>query len=519
MSFRFNKQTLWPFLCMVIIFALALPGVIPARRALASATLDPDAPEDSGSAPTSVYVPFVFADYPWESPFGIESSRPILSSNGLMARATDLNIAYVRTGNQISWAELQPAPGVIPQWGLLADFENELRELNQAGITPIVTIKNTPVWAQKPGVRDDGQPTSCGAIAEEYFDEFASFVQEMVNRYKTPEFNAHIWEIGNEPDVDPNEVPPDFLLGCWGDIDDTAYFGGYYYAQMLRVVSIAIKEADSTAQVWVGGLLLDRPVTDPSDADEDGYAERFFTGILQETEDSGAGPSFDVAPYHAYSTYWDQYAHGVSNDYDLLPSGQWYAWGGGVIGKARFLRQHMAQYGVDKPIFLNETGFGCADTAYYCDAPDERFFESQATHLVRYFARGLSENVPGFIWYTLDGPGWRFSSLLDGSQLPRLSYTAFQVISQQLQHARYIGTVDYAEGIEAYAFHRNSEQVQIVWAKEDETIPFYVPANKFIMALSREGVVLYVSTYPPPEFGTEYKLQAGFEPIYVIRYP
>jgi len=127
--------------------------------------------------------------------------------------------------------------------------------------------------------------------------------------------------------------------------------------------------------------------------------------------------------------------------------------------------------------------------------------------------------VPGFIWYTLDGPGWRFSSLLDGSQLPRLSYTAFQVISQQLQHARYIGTVDYAEGIEAYAFHRNSEQVQIVWAKEDETIPFYVPANKFIMALSREGVVLYDSTYPPPEFGTEYKLQAGFEPIYVIRYP
>ena len=525
MSIKASKRVLLQHLTIITILTAIAFVIWPNESVyavkLAAPTLPKTTETDEGAEGdiSMVYIPVLLSDYPWISPFGIESNAPLLPTNGMLTWATDLNIGYARMGTRISWRSMQPAPWLPPNFGSLATFEEELRGLNQAGVTPLVTILDTPYWALKQNARDDEQLTSCGPIAEEYFDEFASFVKELVNRYKAPEFNVHNWEIGNEPDVDPNEVPLDYGFGCWGDIDDTVYFGGYYYGQMLRVVSAAIKQADPTAQVWVGGLLLDRPVTDPDDADEKGYTEKFFVGILEEIRDSGAGTSFDIVPYHAYSTYWDNYGNGKSYDYDILPGYVWYAWGGTVVGKARFLRQFMAEYGVNKPVFLDETGFGCPEGNSYCLAPGPSFFESQATHLVRYFTRGLSEQVPGLMWYTLNGPGWRYSSLLDENQQPRLSYGAYQVFSNQLQHAHYLYQVDYATGIEAYAFRRNSEQVHIIWAKEDETIPFYVPVNRFIMALSREGAVLYDSTNPPPEFGTEFMLEARFEPIYIIIRP
>jgi hypothetical protein len=371
-----------------------------------------------------------------------------------------------------------------------------------------VVIKDSPDWALRQDVIVDGQLTSCGPIAEEHFSSFASFVQELVNRYKTPEFDVTNWEIGNEPDVDPYTIPPDQVFGCWGDIDDTVYFGGDYYGEMLKVVSAAIKQADPSAKVWVGGLLLANPNT--SD-DRKGKPERFLNGILA----SGAAPYIDMVPYHTYSTYWDLPGYPL-NDWDMYLYGPWYSLGGGVIGKARYLRQIMSEYGVNIPLFLNETGFGCSETNNDCDPPDGRFFQSQATHLVRYYARALSENVSGTIWYTLNGPGWRYTGLLDQNQQPTPAYNAFKVIAQQLKYARYVGTAYYSDDIEAYAFRRNSELVHVVWAKEDTSITFYVPADKFIQAVDRDGNVISVS---PPPVGADYELQAGFDPIYVIRRP
>ena len=512
MSSHFPKNIVWRLIIITSILMVALWSAYPLVQALASQPFNSTTPgvEATGSASsitTNVYVPLLLSDHPWISPFGVESNQPILSSNGLLAHATNLNLGYARMGTQISWAELQPAPGVFIDWGKLAGFENELRELNQAGITPIVIVKDSPDWALRQDVIVDGQLTSCGPIAEEHFSSFASFVQELVNRYKTPEFNVTNWEIGNEPDVDPDSVPPDHGFGCWGDSDDTAYFGGDYYGEMLKVVSAAINEADPSAKVWIGGLLLADPATtNPGQ----GYPERFIRGILA----SGAAPYIDVVAYHAYSTYWD--TPGIKNDWDMYFYGSWYPWGGSMIGKARYLRQIMNEYGVNIPLFLNETGFGCQDKNPYCDHPDDRFFQSQATHLVRFYARALSENVSGTIWYTLDGPGWRYQGLVDQNQQPTPAYNAFKVIAQQLKYAHYASTFYYSDDIEAYAFRRNSELVHVVWAKEDTSITFYIPAEKFIQAIDRDGNVISVS---PPPMGADYELQAGFDPIYVIRHP
>lgn len=463
----------------------------------------------------NVYIPQLAQDYPWESPFGIEATYPLLTSNTLLPRAVNLQVGMVRMGNQISWRALQPTEGGPIAWDLLATFEQELRGLKENGIRPLVIIKDSPYWALDPqkALDANGQLSSCGPVAADKFDDFAFFVQQLVERYKTEEFNVHDWELGNEPDVDPTKVPRDYLFGCWGDIDDEAYYGGAYYGEMLKVVAPAIHQADSRAKVWIGGLLLASPESDNPAAN--GYPERFFRGILA----SGAAPDFDIVAYHAYAAYWDFLGNGTSFDSDNAVGGPWDPLGGGTVGKARFLRQIMAEYGVNKPVVLNESGFGCIPDYDACQAPDDRFYESQATHLVRFYVRGMSEKIGGFFWYTLNGPGWRNMGLLDGSQQPRKVYMTYQYLSQKLRYARYQNIVDYGPGIEAYAFRVNSQQVHVLWAMEDQTIDVVIPSGAFFEASDRYGNILYDQFNPPPFFGSDYLIQVGFEPILITYQP
>jgi len=432
-------------------------------------------------------------DYPWISPFGVESNNS-LTPGTMLTRATDLGIGWVRLGaGRISWRTLQPAEGGDIQWDLLTNFENELRALKAAGLTPEIVVGDSPRWATI-------RPTSCGAIRSDKFDDFAQFMRALVARYSAPEFDVHHWELGNEPDVDPDLVPSDNGFGCWGDIDDP-YYGGRHYGEMLKVVGPAIKAEDPSAQVWIGGLLLDNPnTTDPWK----GKPELFLQGILE----AGAAPCFDIVAYHAYPTYINQRI-----DYDKI-AGPWTPWGGNVAGKARYLRQLMSPYGVEKPVFLNETALMCPYYYGWCTPPDDSFYQIQANHVVHSSVRGISEEVMGFIWYTLDGPGWRYTGLLDGNANPKPVYNAYQRLNIELQNTRYVGPVDYGNGVEAHGFRRGLEYVHVLWTGEDQTFTITVPLSEFVEARDREGTPI-----TPTLVGSNYQLQVGLIPIYITRTP
>ncbi len=47
------------------------------------------------------------------------------------------------------------------------------------------------------------------------------------------------------------------IFGCWGDPNDKTYYGGEYYAEMLKRAYPAVKAANPQAIVLNGGLLLD----------------------------------------------------------------------------------------------------------------------------------------------------------------------------------------------------------------------------------------------------------------------
>jgi hypothetical protein len=122
---------------------------------------------------------------------------------------------------------------------------------------------------------------------QEHFIGFAQFVAEAVERYSQPPYDVRYWEIWNEPDVGLGVIPAQSGFGCWGDPDDP-YFGGGYYAEMLKVVYPVIKQVNPEIIVLIGGLLLDCDPVDPPESPpgsgilKDCSSAKFFQGILEE---------------------------------------------------------------------------------------------------------------------------------------------------------------------------------------------------------------------------------------------
>jgi hypothetical protein len=478
--------------CALVLLGLGLDqtGAVAAGRKL----ILQENQEQANGGTSVVYMPLTMATYPTLPPFGAESNAPWLKGSNVYTKGIDLNLKWTRMIKRISWKSLQPTEGSPIDWTKLAEFEQELIALRAAGITPVVIISDSPYWATV-------KPTSCAAIKEEKFSAFEAFMRAVVTRYMQPKFNVHNWEIGNEPDVDPSLVKKDSVFGCWGNVGDK-YYGGEQYGKMLKVIGSAVKQVDPTAKVWFGGLLLASPNSSL------GKPELFLKGALE----AGAGPYFDIVGYHWYPPYLNQ-----TIDHDLL--GRWKDLGGGTIGKARFLRDIMNDYGLNKPLVLNETSLMCPPTVggqptSYCNPPQAGFYQMQANYEVRSYVRGLSVDLIGFSWYTLDGPGWRNTGLLDSQGQPRPSYLAMKHLIAELQDSKYLAPVDYGAGLEAYAFQRGNDRVHVIWAIENSSKTVSVPIIKFTAAFDRDGKLI-----TPTLSGSNYILSVGFKPIYIILKP
>jgi hypothetical protein len=454
-------------------------------------------------APLQVFLPILLNDYPPFRPFAIETNAVVLQDSILSQRTVQLGVGQVRL-NRISWRAMQPNEASPIDWSVLASLENELRALKAANIVPHLIIDDYPAWATDNSARTDGQPTSCGPLRDDKVAAFAAFAGGVVERLSVSEFDVHVWELGNEPDVDPDLVSPNMVYGCWGDVNDT-YYGGERYGRMIIAVSKVIKQKDPSAKVLIGGLLLDKPdsTISPNCASKPncGRPELFLEGILI----SGAASSIDGIPYHSYPPYTNQPV-----DHDNHIGGPWDAWGGGYLGKARFLRQIMQRYGVSKPLYLNETALMCPETSGWCTPPTAAFFEAQANFLVRAFSRVLSENIELISWYTLESPSWRYTGLLDENNNPKPVYLAYQQLISQLDGKRYQKAVAYGSGIEAYEFSGSGQNVHVVWAVENQSLPITVQQAKFVAAYDRNGNLI-----TPTLTANGYQLTVGFSPIYI----
>lgn len=458
-----------------------------------------------------IYLPIVMVPRP-ETPFGVEAN-PFLTSGTLLERTDDLGGTWVRL-MRINWRQLQPIEGGPIQWNLLSNFEEELRQLKAAQMKPIIIVQHSPRWA----TINEPFETDCGAIREDKFQAFADFMSQVVARYP----QVYYWELNNEPDVDPTLVSVDQIYGCWGKKSEP-YYNGEQYGKMLKVVTPAIRAANPNAKVMVGGLLLNSPNTDEVEP-ENGRPELFLEGIIQAGLQDNNFDYFDSVGYHGHSNY---YAANLDYTGDQLGG-----WGiprcgdhdyckGSAKGKIIWLRNIMQKYGVNKPLFLNESTLTCNSRngeRPICTAPnpDQTFYQNQATHVSRVVARSLNEGIEGFIWYTINGPSWENGGLLDGSSQPRPVYHAYKTLIEQ------IGTADnvmsppevtiYGPDVEAYRFFKDGKAIDVIWALTDSGATVSLPTSEYREAYDQLGNSLTGTTV-----GTNTEFTIGFETIYIHR--
>jgi hypothetical protein len=360
--------------------------------------------------------------------------------------------AYWVRRNSLMWSLIEPNEGER-NWAALANLELELQNASQRGLQVVLVVSSTPQWAQLvPG-------SFCGPVVVDKFQAFASFISDAVKRYSVAPYNVKYWEIWNEPDIAPNIVAPDSIYGCWGDETD-AYYGGGYYAEMLKQVYPVVKAANPDAQVLVGGLLLDCDPVNPPPGEQcvpSGYLE----GILR----SGGGDFFDGVSFHAYDHYNSAFEYGNSNW-----NSNWDSSGPVVVAKARFVRSVLTAYRHPEKYLLNtEAGILCGSADNDPQCQSQEFAMTKAFYVAQANVVSLAESLRANIWYSLTG--WRGTELVDAQKKPNSAYIAFQFSSAQLKGVAFIRSIADYPGVRGYELQREDKRIFFLWSLSRQPQP------------------------------------------------
>jgi len=300
-------------------------------------------------------------------------------------------------------------------------------------------------------------------MQSQYFDSYAKFIVQLVSRYSVPPYNVKYWEIWNEPDVDPSLVSAESPYGCWGNQSDP-YYGGGYYAEMLKVVYPQIKAADPQAQVLVGGLLLDcdpRPGAGCAKVGNNNRPPKFLEGILI----NNGGPYFDGVSFHSYDFYQGQSGQYYNGNW----SSAWNTTGPVLLAKAQFIKSLLSQYGVSGKFLMNtELGLLCDSCSH-----DPVFESTKAYYVAQSYAAAIAQDLQANIWFSV--LGWHNSGLLNADLSPRPAFMALQFSRNELYNAIWVRDVTEYAGVKGYEFQRGNRRIWILWSLDGNTHSITLP--------------------------------------------
>lgn len=206
---------------------------------------------------------------------------------------------------------------------------------------------NEPVFA-------DGSDTPGAGKQINPNNPWAQFVYAAVQRYKPGGQLAQqmgwingegvtVWEVWNEPDL------PQFWRG-----------GFLAYARLLKVAYLAAHQADPTATVMFGGLLYNTP---------DNWLGRVLAIYQNDPQAAANNYYMDAVAFHSYS----------------------YPWRTGWL--ALFTEQTLKAYGIDRPIFANETGISVWNDypgPVWSNEPEQRYKLGTADQAAWYFIQSTA---------------------------------------------------------------------------------------------------------------------------------
>jgi hypothetical protein len=502
-------------LCILILLAAALPGAQAADAANAQPAADSILPTATPSpAPTATATPATPPDFvdlsqavPTEDAPPIPTYLPMLMRHfrpqapmvgvaleGFFAaagwkEALALQPRYVRRYREIAWRDVEPAEGSY-RWEVLAGLEEELRTAAANAAAPILNVQMTPEWAQK------HKGNACGPVAADKFDAFARFMEQLVQRYgSTTEYSVRYWQIGNEPDVAIGVVPGESVFGCWGDLSDP-FYGGGYYGEMLKAVYPRIKAADPNAQVMIGGLLLECDPYTMSVPDTCRNEDRFQSGyFLEGILKAGAGDYFDVMDIHGYGDLRMDLPARMHSQYSWSPG----IGGTGLPEKVAFVRRLLAQYGQPNKTIV------ATELALKCEEPTDDCQEVGAAYIPRVFAEAHELGLEIASYYALITE-FKYKGLLLPDLTPKKQYAAFKFMASQLSWVEYVKPVDQYPGISGAEFNRSRlRELWLLWST-DGTEQYLTPPAGFVQVTDKYGNVIDL---------VDGKIVVDWSPVYV----
>jgi hypothetical protein len=431
---RKTKKTAWAVLAILTALIFIVSGV-------ASGTTDTNQTHYS-------YLPLVVNGTASPSVFGAEVVGGITKTRGvdLMVLAGTSWLRY----NGVVWSQIEATKGVY-QWDLLDKLKSQLAAYQDKQWDIIMVVRGAaPDWAQEvPG-------SSCGPIKTSELPEFARFMGELVRQLGAPPYNIKYWEIGNEPDAPISDSTVGF--GCWGRPGETNY-GGEAFGEMLKAVYPAIKAADPSAKVLVGGLLLNcDPNNPPDDPANPGHKvdcspSRFLIGVLA----NGNGRYFDGVSYHAYDYYSmnGTYANGGwHSDQTTGPSS---------IARDNYIKSVLINAGYPGKLLLNTES--SLVLTFQCEGDCRADYEkTKAAYVAVDYLSAIVNNVTVRIWYTAV-TSWRYSGLVTNINTPLPAYYAFKTAATEMKNARFVKdlTSQLPNSIRGYEFTRGSRTVWFLW--------------------------------------------------------
>ncbi len=372
------------------------------------------------------------------SPYGMNmyftnAGRNDAEVSQLVPLAQAIDVHWSR--EQLSWASYDLS------WGP-PFFDQRINTVVQSGFPIYATLCTTPDRFSTQECKDwadaNGRPRYFCPPANPA--DFAAWAGEVTERYDGDGYldapgspRIPYWEIWNEPDV----------MDTWLPQPDPAT-----YASMLCQSYQAIKAADPTAKVMIGGIA--------------GFDTVGRDGFMDAVVANGGWPCFDILAYHLY-------------DFPYPPEEPGAVWS--MTAVSDMVMNWLAAHGGGKEVWANEFGWSTCTGQSECNTEDE-----QANYLIR--AHPL---LMGHGFTHLDAV--QLKDILGGMPTPyqemailrpdftgKPSYYAYGVLMQLVGDAQFIGEGQLLDVHDSwsdrydYTYYNSSDGTltDILWQLQDQ---------------------------------------------------
>ncbi len=336
------------------------------------------------------------------------------------------------------WSELQP--NGPDDWNGYHVPDEWLGQAAAAGREVVGLLKNTPAWATD-GLPGCGVPRGLDLPVDDPGNLWATFVRRTVQIYAG---RINHWIIWNEPDITPGTYGAEWC----GSVEE--------YYRLLQVAYLAAHQVNPDVTIHLAGSTFYHDRT---------YLRRFLTVATQDPTGAEHGYYFDVVSLHIYFQT-EEVPH--------------------IINETRAA---LNTYGVNKPIWLNETNASPdSDPLWPLVRPCWRVdLREQASFLLQSFALALAagvERVGVYKWS--DGglpPGGEPFGVIRPDFSRRPAYESFRLITTYYAGTRSART-DREHLFYQVTLNRGEQTTRVLWARTATTVTVRVPA------LAAEGLLV-----------------------------